>query len=46
MKPPADLDLIADVVLAYRPKAQEKKSAKRQKRAAKQAAKKAKEKGS
>ena len=40
MKTPADLDLIADVVLGYRPQAQQKKSDKRKKRAAKKAAKK------
>lgn len=40
MKPPHELDVFADVALAYRPEAQQKKSGKRKKRAAKKAAKK------
>jgi len=39
VKPPHELDVFADVVLAYRPQAQQKKSGKRKKRAAKKAAK-------
>jgi len=42
VKTPHELDVFADVVLAYRPKAQQKKSGKRKKRAAKKAANKAK----
>jgi hypothetical protein len=42
VKPHHELDVFADVVLAYRPKAQQKKSGKRKKRAAKKAAKMAK----
>ena len=42
MKAPHELDIFADVVLRYRPKNQQKKSAKRQRRVAKKAAKKAK----
>lgn len=42
MKTPHELDVFADVVLAYRPQAQQKKSGKRKKRAAKKAAKMAK----
>lgn len=42
MKSPHELDAFADVVLGYRPQAQQKKSGKRKKRAAKKAAKMAK----
>jgi hypothetical protein len=39
MKPPHELDLMTDVVMAYRPKKQQKKASKRQARKAKRAAK-------
>ena len=42
MKTPHELDVFADVILRYKPKNQQKKSAKRQRRVAKKAAKKAK----
>jgi len=42
VKTPHELDVFADVVLGYRPQAQQKKSGKRKKRAAKKAAKMAK----